>query len=182
MFKEDASGLPVKLPRKEQNSPSKLKATGKRTGGRPTPKTPTREMEFQSDQRREKEPVATSGSTTDSGSFTSKKLAPSLKRVNQKASPESKQHQSKQLQSKPARKLTRARQSTLVGALGNPILINALEDTLQSPTKKFSIDSPTDRRASSQETKTPDQTPTGLKKKTSQRWVSKKSHPNTNRA
>ena len=149
----------MKLTRKEQNSPSKRKAKGKRIGERPTPKTRTRGMEFQSDQRREKERAATSGSTTDSGSSTSESLALPPKRVNQKATPESKQYQSKQLQSKPTRKSTRARQSTLAGALGNPITINAVEDTLQSPTKKFSNDSPTDRRTSSQETTTPYQTP-----------------------
>ena len=98
MFKEKASGLPVKLTRKK-NSPSKRKATGKRTGGRQTSKTPTRVMEFQfqSDQRREKERAVTSGSTTDSRSSMSENLAPSPKRASQKATPESKQHQSKQL-------------------------------------------------------------------------------------
>ena len=84
-------------------------------------------------------------------------------RVNQKATPGSKQHQSKQLQSKPTRKLNRTTQSTFVGSLGNPITINAVEDTLQSPTKKFSIDSPTVRRTSSREMKTPDQTPPSRK-------------------
>ena len=164
MFKEDASGLPVKLTQKEQqNSPSKLKATGKRTGGRPIPKTLIRGIEFQSDQRQEKERAAIFGSTTNSGSSTSKNLAPSPMRVNQKATPGSKQHQSKQLQSKPTRKLNRTTQSTLVGSLGNPIPINAVEDTLQSPTKKFSIDSPTDRQTSSHEMKTPDQTPPSRK-------------------
>ena len=126
---------------------------GKRTGGRPTPKTPTRGMEFQTDQRGEKESAATSGSTTVSGSSTSENLAPTPKRVNQKATPESKQHQSKQL--KPTRRSNRARQSTLVGALGNPIPIHTVEDTLKSPTKKFSIDSPSDKQTSSQTMKTP---------------------------
>ena len=67
IFKEDASGLPVKLTQKEQqNSPSKRKVTGKRTGGRPIPKTLIRGIKFQSDQRQEKERAATFGSTTNS--------------------------------------------------------------------------------------------------------------------
>ena len=156
MFKEDASGLTVKLTRKEQeNSPSKRKATVKRTGGRPAPRTPTRGLEFQSDQRREKEGAATSRSGTDSRSSTSENLALSSKRINQKATPEAKQ---KQHPTKlPTRKSNRARQSTLAGALVNPFPKNVVEDTLQSPTKKFSIDSPIDRRTGHQEAKTPEQ-------------------------
>ena len=100
-------------------------------------------MEFQSDLRREKESADTSGSTTDSGSSTSENLAPSPKRANQNATPESKQQQSKQV--KPTRRSNRARQPTLAGALGNPIPINTVEDTVQSPIKKFSIDSPSDK-------------------------------------
>ena len=95
------------------------------------------------------------------GSSTSENLPQSPKRVNQKATPESKQHQSKQL--KPTRRSNRARQSTLAGAMGNPIPINTVEDTLQSPTKKFSIESPSDKQTSSQKMKTPDRTPPSLK-------------------
>ena len=43
--------------------------------------------------------------------------------------------------------------------MGNPIPINVVEDTLQSPTKKFSIDSPTDRGTGHQEAKTLEQKP-----------------------
>ena len=50
---------------------------GTRTGGQPIPKTLIRGIEFQSDQRQEKERAATFGSTTDSGSSTSENLAPS---------------------------------------------------------------------------------------------------------
>ena len=156
MFKEDASGLAVRLTRKEQqSSPTKRKATGKRTGGRPTPKTPTRGMEFQSKKRREKESAATSGSTTDSGSSTSENLAPSTKRVNQKTTREAKQHQSK----KTTRRSNRASVSTNAIALGDPIPINTVGVTLQSPTKKLSIDSPSDKQTNSQEIKTPEKTP-----------------------
>ena len=90
---------------------------------------PTRGMEFQSDQRREKESAVTSGSATYSGLSTSEILAPSPKRINQKTTPEaqSKQHPTK-LQ--PTRKSNRTRQSTFAGALGNPIPINAVEETL----------------------------------------------------
>ena len=132
MFKEDASGLAVKLVRrKQQDSLSKRKATGKKTRGRPAQKTPTRGMELQSDQKREKNSAATSGSATDLGSSRSENLASSSKRNNQKATPEAKknQHPSK-LQ--PTPKSNRTRRSTLAGALGNPISINAVEDTLQS--------------------------------------------------
>ena len=118
-------------------------------------------MEFQSDLRREKENADTSGSTTESGSSSSENLAPSPKRVNQNATPESKQQQSKQV--KPTRRSNRARQPTLAGALGNPIPINTVEDTLQSPIKKFSIDSPSDKQTRSQNMKTPDQTPPSLR-------------------
>ena len=79
-------------------------------------------MEFQSDQRREKEGAPTSGSANDSGSSTSQSLAPSPKRINQKATPEAKQKQHP-TKLQPTRKSNRARQSTLGGALGNPIPI-----------------------------------------------------------
>ena len=121
-FKEDASGLPVKLTRKEQrNIPSKRKATEKRTGGRLAPRTPTRGMEFQSETRQEES--TTSLSSNYSGSSTSENIAPSPKRLSKKKTPEN----SKQKQ-QPTRKSGRARQSTLAGALGNPILTNAAED------------------------------------------------------
>ena len=81
MFKEDASGLPVKMTREEQQSPAIRKATGKRTGGRPAPRTPTRGMEFQSETRREES--GTSISSNDSGSSTSEKIAPSPKKDKQ---------------------------------------------------------------------------------------------------
>ena len=100
-------------------------------------------MEFQSDQRREKESAATSGSSTFSGSSTSENLAPSPKRIIIKATPKAKQKQQLTKQ-QPTRKSNRARQSTLASALGNSIPINAVEDTLQTTTKKFAIDSSTD--------------------------------------
>ena len=50
----------------------------------------------------------------------------------------------------PTRKSGRARQSTPSGALGNPIPTNAVDDMVQSPSKKFSIESPTDKTVSDQ--------------------------------
>ena len=103
IFKEDASGSPVKLTRKEQqNSPSKRKETGKGTGGRPAPRAPTRGMEFQSETRREES--ATSLSSNGSGSSTSENIASSPKRINKKKTPDNvKQKQ------QPTRKSGRAR-------------------------------------------------------------------------
>ena len=105
MFKEDASGLPVNLTRKEeQTSPPKRKPTGKRTGGRPAPRTPTRGMKLQSETRREES--ATSLSSNDLGSSTLENIAPSPKRINKKKTPDN----MKQKQ-QPTRKSGWARQS-----------------------------------------------------------------------
>ena len=51
------------------------------------------------------------------------------------------------------------KKTTLAGALGNPILINTVEDMVQSPTKKFSTESPTDKTTSGHVTSTPDRKP-----------------------
>ena len=59
--------------------------------------------------------------------------------------------------------------------MGNPIPINAVEDTLQSPTRKFSIDSPTDRISSSHVTTTPEKKPS-LKSLISEMGFHEKSH------
>ena len=141
MFKEDTrTGLPVKLSNQEKTqgqgtsktSPTKRKALGKRTRGKLTRKLQTpRGMSLQTEIEKK-----TNTEKEDDLSFTSEEnTSPSPKRQNQKITP-------------PViatRKSTRARQATLATALGNPIPINAIQNTSTAGTKHFEIDSPPEK-------------------------------------
>ena len=141
MFKEDTrTGLRIKLSNQEKAqgqgtskaSPTKRKALGKRTGGKPTRKlSTTRGMSLQT----EMEKTTNTEKEDDLSSTSEENISPSPKRQNQKITP-------------PAiatRKSIRARQATLATALGNPIPINATQNTSTQETKKLEIDSPLEK-------------------------------------
>ena len=158
MFKEDErTGLAIKLMKMEkaaQNKQNKqcsttkrkaTKATGKRTGGRPTKKihTPrgkslqTAETADKSTQKEASHDKAPSNSDRDENSSSaSEDVAPSPKRQNQKRTPPT---------NIATRKSTRKRQVTLTTALGNLIPINAIE-TMNTPNMwQFETDSPPEK-------------------------------------
>ena len=72
----------------------------------------------------------------DGSSSTSEETtSPSPKRQNQKITPPA----------TATRKSTRTRQATLATAIGNPIPVNAVQDTSATGTKQFEIDSPPEK-------------------------------------
>ena len=141
MFKEDTrTGLTVKLSNQEKAqsqgtskaSPTRTKALGKRTGGKPTRKLQTpRGMSLQTEMEK-----SINLKKEDDRSFKSEEYtSPSPKRQNQKITPPAIE----------TRKSTRARQATLATVLGNPIPINAIQTTSTAGTKHIEIDSPPEK-------------------------------------
>ena len=144
MFKEDTTtGLPIKLTIQEKTaqsqitskiSPTKRKATGKRTGGKSVGKLQTpRGMSLQT----EIEQITNKSSEKedDSSSTSEETTSPSPKRQNQKNTP-------------PAtakRKSTRNRQPTLATALGNPISTSTKQITSATGIKQFEFYSPPEK-------------------------------------
>ena len=129
MFKEDeTTGSPVKQTKKntltqKMSSPTKrkAKATGKRTGGRPTQKLQTTRRSLGTDNTLEKKKTEPdSGNCEDNRSNTSSEdVAPSPKRQNQKSTLPA---------LAPRRKPTRNRQSVLTSAFGNALPINTINE------------------------------------------------------
>ena len=160
MFKEDEkTGLPKKLTQKkgcsykENPIAKRKKATGQRTGGRPTRKLQTSGMSLQAEipvgisQSNNSTPQTATPNTgkheeDDQSSDSSEDIAPSPKRQNKKQTrPTS--------ATEPLRKSTRNRQSALSHAFGNAVPFNAIEDKKNEETKqpiRFQIDSPSNRQ------------------------------------
>ena len=108
------------------------KALGKRTGGKrirkmQRPRGMSLQTEIEQTNNAEKE--------DDSSSTSEETTSPSPKRQNQKITPPA----------TATRKSTRTRQATLATAIGNPIPINAVQDTSATGTKQFEIDSPPEK-------------------------------------
>ena len=137
------------LLRQQTSSPTKqkAKATGKRTGGRPTNKLQTRGMSLQTEVAVEKEKTAPENSelshSDDNQSNTSSEdVALSPKRQNQKRTPPAQHH---------SRKSTRNRQSALSNAFGNAIPLNTINEQESNEVQKpkelgFEIDLPADQQ------------------------------------
>ena len=163
MFKQDeTTGLPRKLTQKENmlgqaktDSPTKRKAraTGKRTGGRPTRKLQTSGMSLQTETPAGvsnndniiPQPVTSDNdhqNNDDQSSTSSEDFAPSPKRQNKKRTPPA-------ISTEPLRKSTRNRQSALSNAFGSPLPINAIytkHDEEKKTPLQFEIDSPQNKR------------------------------------
>ena len=145
MFQEDEeTGLPVKHTKKSKQqtiSPTKrnAKATGKRTGGRPTRQPQNRGMALETEASTEKEKTTTvdveSSQDDNSSTTSSEDVAPSPKRQNQKTTPAA---------TEPSRRSTRNRQSALSNAFRNAIPINTILDpsNTNKASRRFEIDSP----------------------------------------
>ena len=135
-----------------QNGPTKRKAraTGKRTGGRPTHKLQTSGMRLQTDipagtskeDTKIQQPAPSSSDNDDQSSVSSENIAPSHKRQNQKRTPTA-------IPTASLRKSTRNRQSALSTAFGNPVPINVInnKNNGEKKTLQFEIFSPPDKQS-----------------------------------
>ena len=144
MFKEDTTtGLPIKLTIQEKSaqsqstnkvSPTKRKATGKRTGGKPVKKIQTpRGMSLQTEI--DQIPNNNSEKEDDSSSTSEETTSPSPKRQNHKNTPPA----------TATRKSTRNRQATSATALGNLVPISTIQITSATGIKHFEINSPPEK-------------------------------------